>query len=105
MEFSNTFDGIGQSSIIIVHFSFFLFFPPGVRVQRSNGIVQRVRIVAVRRVTVAGRVGQPDQPESVHLGHTAARRHQGRDIDRRASQGPGKGHDIMIFLPLVNRPH
>lgn len=60
--------------------------------------MQRVRVVAVRGIATAGRVGQPDQPESVHFGHTAARRHQRRDPDRRASQSPGKKHDIYRSL-------
>jgi len=64
----------------------------GFGVQRSNGVVQRVRIVTVRRFTIAGRTGQSDQQEPVHFGHTTARRHKRRDINRRTSQGSGMKH-------------
>lgn len=77
----------------------FLFFPPeGFGVQRPDGAVQRVRIAAVRGLTIAGRTGQPDQPEPVYLGHTATRCHPGCNTDRRTGQGSGKVRETKEYI-------
>jgi len=70
-------------SVFTYYISFFYYnYITGFGVQRSNGVVQRIRIVTVRRFTIAGWVGQSDQQEPVHFGHSIARRYKRRDINR-----------------------
>lgn len=54
----------------------------GSRNQRPNGVLPRIEHTAVHRITISGRPRWADVQRSLHIGHSAARRHPRGDPGR-----------------------